>query len=756
MKLSVRLESYALCGSGEGAGLIDSDVVHDSQGIPYLPGKRFKGLLRESALEVLEMLGMASMDPVAHIFGNDGFRPGVLKTPNLYPHGYDASWAEALSALYMAVENRLVTPASMLTEFTAIRQQTAIEADGVAKDASLRTSRMLKPGYTFEAELSVAAATPSISALLWLTARNLRRFGTYRNRGQGTISCTLSTDHAWSVRSAIDAVRKWRITGIPGHAALVKETAPPNDTTQVLSITIRTLSPVLLAMQSGDQNTVGTARCIPGSTVKGIFVDMVRSALALQNGKEHESAAFREFFLEDGAGSLSCSPAFPLVDDNVFIPAPLFMHRDKKQLGRVHNLLQCKPRDTKPMSGFIAEGPEGFLACEPATTLFFHNQRAQDRKRGKSLEGDGAIFYYEAIEKGQEFRTTLRGPSRLLSLALSSGNNLSASIGRSRSAQYGAVEVNLDVGEPQNNVSLCDAGTSLLVCLSPLIVRNEFGFPEPSTANLEVCLAKALAAIDSTRRGASHSQITVSVVSSHARTTTVEPYVGVIGCRLPACKAFREGSSFLVSITGFEPNDLSRHLMRLAANGIGDLCAMGFGSIAFSEPPSDPTFDFVTDNAPRKRLADVGTIPTGLKQIIAGVIRRKEEVCVAGEGAKDAELYGRSGRRLNNHQIGRLEAFVDSAEDLHKLREFLSALREPSKEKLQSYQTDEHISIFENIFSFIEPIDSHIKQFITDHSELIKHAGLISHSEEALFKLAKCYWKALLSRLRKLNKTEGD
>ena len=42
-------------GSGKADVVIDAEVVHDKYGMPYLPAKRFKGVLYESALEVWEM-----------------------------------------------------------------------------------------------------------------------------------------------------------------------------------------------------------------------------------------------------------------------------------------------------------------------------------------------------------------------------------------------------------------------------------------------------------------------------------------------------------------------------------------------------------------------------------------------------------------------------------------------------------------------------------------------------------------------------
>ena len=42
------------CGSGLAAGAdVDALVIKDSDGLPYIPGKTMKGLLREAAEEIV-------------------------------------------------------------------------------------------------------------------------------------------------------------------------------------------------------------------------------------------------------------------------------------------------------------------------------------------------------------------------------------------------------------------------------------------------------------------------------------------------------------------------------------------------------------------------------------------------------------------------------------------------------------------------------------------------------------------------------
>jgi CRISPR-associated protein Csx10 len=77
--------------------------------------------------------------------------------------------------------------------FTEVRQQTAIEENGVAKDTSLRTIRVLKRGLTFSGTVSFGneADHEDLLITLLLACANFRAFGTKRNRGFGEVQCTL-------------------------------------------------------------------------------------------------------------------------------------------------------------------------------------------------------------------------------------------------------------------------------------------------------------------------------------------------------------------------------------------------------------------------------------------------------------------------------------------------------------------------------------------------------------------------------------
>lgn len=204
--IQIELKSDALIGSGEGFGaIIDSDIVFDNLGIPYIPAKRIKGCLRDSANEVSSMLEDAeiklfgSLDNIVNdLFGKPGNEKSApISFSNItieqYKENYD--WLQYLAKEYKF----LVSRDAILTSFTALRQQTAIdETTGIAKDHSLRTIRVIKKGLIFKGNISITDEKNEQSDmheeynnLLVLSCLNLKKIGTKRNRGFGEVECKL-------------------------------------------------------------------------------------------------------------------------------------------------------------------------------------------------------------------------------------------------------------------------------------------------------------------------------------------------------------------------------------------------------------------------------------------------------------------------------------------------------------------------------------------------------------------------------------
>ncbi|MGC9046491.1 MAG: RAMP superfamily CRISPR-associated protein [Thermodesulfovibrio sp.] len=201
-RLTIKLKSPCLIGSGEGFGaIIDSDIVFDEYGVPYVPSKRIKGCLRDSAIEICEMFEQSGIkifnlnkedgkeyEIVKNVFGKPGNdKSAPVYFSNLTIQGYDdiKKWLAYLMNQYSG----LISREGIIEQYTEIRQQTAIdETTGTAEEHSLRTIRVAKKGLVFEG--SIDADIDDVK-LLYFAVKNLRRLGTKRNRGYGEVECKL-------------------------------------------------------------------------------------------------------------------------------------------------------------------------------------------------------------------------------------------------------------------------------------------------------------------------------------------------------------------------------------------------------------------------------------------------------------------------------------------------------------------------------------------------------------------------------------
>jgi hypothetical protein len=223
-RLTFTLLSDATFGRGEGiAGLIDREVEHDRYGLPYLRGRTLKGLITEETDNILYALKQSGagtdrwVTARQSLFGQAGsttadrglIRFGPAELPQAVRDAvhqmHDAAREEAIQRMgdanpddkrrivdtVMDANRRLV-----LESLTAVRRQTAIEADGVRAgvpaEGSLRAMRVILRRTPFEARLQCdRELEPDELALLAASVLAFRRAGTGRNRGRGKLTADL-------------------------------------------------------------------------------------------------------------------------------------------------------------------------------------------------------------------------------------------------------------------------------------------------------------------------------------------------------------------------------------------------------------------------------------------------------------------------------------------------------------------------------------------------------------------------------------
>lgn len=178
-ELNYKIEFFSEwhCGSGLSAGAdIDALAIKDSDGLPYIPGKTLKGLIRE-AFDDYVSFSKAKVDSIDRAFGapTDGQREqckGVL-------YFTDA---------FMNKDERQAIIDNNAQKFMyQKRSRTAIDVNGIAKEHSLRSVQTVVPCILYASVMNVS---DDLCDILAKSLGLVKRMGVNRNRGLGR--CQLS------------------------------------------------------------------------------------------------------------------------------------------------------------------------------------------------------------------------------------------------------------------------------------------------------------------------------------------------------------------------------------------------------------------------------------------------------------------------------------------------------------------------------------------------------------------------------------
>lgn len=182
----IELISDLCYSSGENFGsVIDTDIAFDRYGIPLIKGKTLKGCLRDCAEELACLDEDCYRGFINEVFGIAGDEhSGSL-------HIYDAHPSNYTELLKDVQENNFNTE-QLLSCYTYVRIQTAVDENGVAKENSLRSTRVLKKGHIFLCEFR-GIDNRHIDKFQHCLVL-LRHMGLHRNRGFGEVKCSIVSD----------------------------------------------------------------------------------------------------------------------------------------------------------------------------------------------------------------------------------------------------------------------------------------------------------------------------------------------------------------------------------------------------------------------------------------------------------------------------------------------------------------------------------------------------------------------------------
>lgn len=173
IKYTIQLHSYWHCGSGLAAGAdVDLLVIKDADGLPYIPGKTIKGLVREAVDEFLSLCSIEEWpEGYQETFGYFDDKDDKRKSDSFFGNA-GLNESEATEIKKNGLQKYL---------FTSIAS-TAINKDGVAKEHSLRKMQVTLPCVL---EGTIENVPEAMHETIVKAFGMIKNLGAGRNRGLG-------------------------------------------------------------------------------------------------------------------------------------------------------------------------------------------------------------------------------------------------------------------------------------------------------------------------------------------------------------------------------------------------------------------------------------------------------------------------------------------------------------------------------------------------------------------------------------------
>lgn len=183
------------CGSGLAAGAdVDALVVKDPQGLPYIPGKTVKGLLREAAEDIIRFRSgkdnKLDTDRRRLAIEAFGYFDGKSETDGVRPE-MTRGTAYFTNASLPEEEQAAIVAGSLQPYLFRIISSTAIDDNGIAVDHSLRRTEVTVP-CTLEGEILNLPDNEEFRKIITDALSYVKRLGQNRNRGLGRCAFTVA------------------------------------------------------------------------------------------------------------------------------------------------------------------------------------------------------------------------------------------------------------------------------------------------------------------------------------------------------------------------------------------------------------------------------------------------------------------------------------------------------------------------------------------------------------------------------------
>jgi CRISPR-associated protein Csx10 len=674
MKLVMELKSDALPGSGEGlSGIIDADINYDELGIPYIPGKRIKGILKEAAEELVSAGQLSNIEnlkniPVETIFGKPGQKEGTslkisdgrLENDNL------------LRKMLLFTGNNeecahIFCREAVLNYFTYLRSQTAINQRGAAKKNSLRTSRVLKKGTKFYFDLEMPGNyEKDLKTICSVT----RRFGINRTRGFGEVELKLIDDHDREERKK---------TGSDNSGPFQCK----DDQQCRITLEIENIGQVLVTRQIG--KTQSGENYIPGDTLLGALARAYIDNRKLEQA--HECPGFHGIFL---SGDVVFSNAYPRGDSGeVFFPAPVSLVKEKEEVNYFDIVREEDREYIIENKKKIEKGPEGFAAVDGnevetivvETEMEYHHRRPKDKsigcakKKEDPTQDDGEFFQFSVIKAGQSFQSEITGSFKHLEQVEEILKQEQVFyLGKSGTAQYGKCIVKITNFSPlEDSDDFWEQGEQLVLTLAAdMILANEFGFPVPDPG----LLIKELAEIWGVEYAVHAGQQKLQIKKKFLEFTRIGGFMSV--WKMPKIQqtAFKAGSVLIVENNSGRDLDLNK----IKNRSCGRFIEQGYGKMQINRHgKSDGEIEVTAYQQGKFQPVPEKEEFSPLREFTESLLSDRLKLLLK----EKAILAAREMEKIPSGSfLGKIIAFINHSNSFNNFYEKIAQLRKKGKEQL--------------------------------------------------------------------------
>ena len=497
---------------------------------------------------------------------------------------------------------------------------------------------------------------------------------------------------------------------------------------------IRTLDPIIISSESGNQFMVPTKDYIPGINILGALAAkyIQQNNLGIYfNQQKPADVNFLDWFIN---GKVSYSNAYKTdkIGGNNYVtyPLPFSIQHVKNDESKIFDLLYEDSSDqTKAFNGFGLLKDSKLFKTKISKSTDPHHERDYPSGAPKP----NVFFNYESIDANQTFEGSIYGDDKYIDELYNQYSGLlQLRIGRSKTSEYGKVQLSLSRPEnkSESNIVLNEDDTISLTFVSNVILYDKNGFATSSSKILEEYLREKIPGL-------------TEIKKVFLRTEEIENYVSVWKLKKPSEISFQAGSCLLLKVN---TNDIGA-MKKLIAEGIGERKHEGFGRIIFGLQRMRVTkaeFDqpeYLKPESEAPWLVKNKTFKIAeeyLKKISA-----VEALEITGANSKGLD------KKISSSQIGKLEGICRISSSNKIFKEKISALRKVSKEKLIACHFAKS-----NLFDFLtkENIlnNSDISNEIAKMKTLFTDVGIdLTKMGEITPQLYKVYYLTLFAAMRK-------